>query len=86
MYVSFYLDRLLKVDDREYTHQNVGFFYITWIDYTAADKMVASTAKMLNGSGTACEPGWSGDTHFVYSTAWRCGGSVTKLQVLICTC
>ncbi|GAB4822985.1 hypothetical protein N2152v2_010031 [Parachlorella kessleri] len=50
VYVSFYLDRLLKVDDREYTHQNVGFFYITWIDYSAAAKMLASTTKMLNGS------------------------------------
>jgi hypothetical protein len=55
--VSVYLDRLLRVDDQNYMHQNVMYFYITWIDYSAAEKISNSTMKMLNGSSAlwACQ-------------------------------
>ncbi|KAL4440540.1 hypothetical protein ABPG75_003541 [Micractinium tetrahymenae] len=55
VYVSPYLDRLLKVDEENYRWETVLYFYLTWEDPYAFDTAKATGAPMLfNSSTTPC--------------------------------
>lgn len=52
VYVSPYLDRLLKVDEENYRWEAVLYFYLTWEDPYAFDSARATGAEMLFNAST----------------------------------
>ena len=49
IFVSVYLDRLLEVDCFNYRHESILYFYITWNDTSAAEKVTNNTLAVLRG-------------------------------------